>query len=157
MQRDQGSSSVCRCLYRLFGNLILFSGIICFSITAFMISMGRDEEEGFAGCEPDTFEGYSCSGPFHPGGHYYYCFSYSGWQGNANRMLIATWVIGCAILALMFFYGVCKLDRGEKSLSVLKVLLVITMVGWAGLSFGGFIMGIDEAGHICRGAYVNQM
>ena len=130
------------CLYRLCGNLLFFSGMIFFSITAFMISMGDAVTEGSGNCEPDVFEGKSCSAP-HAYSRYYYCYHYNDWQGNANRMVIAVWVMSCTVLAIMFFYGVCKLDRGEKSLRVLKVLLVILLVGWAGLSLGAGIMGVD--------------
>ena len=113
--------------------------------------MGWGEGDGFVGCEPEFAGPDSCSGLLAPN----YCISYTDWQGNANRMIIATWVMGCAMLATMCCYGVCKLDRGEKSLGVLKVLLGIFIVGWTGLSFGGGITGIDRRGTICRGVNVH--
>ena len=136
----------------MIGNLLLFSGVIILSVIALFISTDQDDQQY---CVASSSNNYSCNGTLenpHYGKVVPCAQSNYAWQVNTNNTTYATWIFGCVFFALFFFYGICRLDKSEKSVRILKVLIVLTIFGWIVLSICAGVMGIEDAGQCCRGA-----
>ena len=61
-------------------------------------------------------------------------------------MILAIAIWGFIMTALIFLYGVCKLDNAPKAPNVIAMIICVAMVGWFGLSLGSGIIAVTQDG-----------
>ena len=69
-------------------------------------------------------------------------------------MIVAIWIYGLIFGLIFLLIGFCCLL--DNCLKELRVILIVAMVGWVGLSLGAFIMGTNADGRTCRGEFLDS-